>query len=391
MNTTEKKTLLELLSEIPDHRKGNAIKHSLTDVLTIGILAILCNANTFVGMQLFGETHYDELKTVLELPYGIPSHDVFGDIFSRVDAESVARCFELWLSDFQEALKESKSENEQVIAIDGKTIRRSQSEKHRAHHVVTAYSSDFQLVLGQLCTEEKSNEIKAIPQLLKLLTLRGSTVTIDAMGTQRDIAQTIIEKDSDYILALKENQGGLLEMAQYVAEAELADTPQDELLAQHRYAETLEKDHGRIEKRECWLFPDFADETIRRQWAGISGAALIRSTRTVMSTGETSSAFHWYIYSNKSLNATEMLHLQRKHWRIENNLHWMLDVVFHEDNAHVRLGHAAVILNMFRKLCLQLLKSDTSVKGSIQSKRLRCAWDFNFALSVVLNHDVSRS
>lgn len=155
------------------------------------------------------------------------------------------------------------------------------------------------------------------------------------METQRDIAQAIIEKDGDYILALKENQGGLLDMAQYVAETELADTPQKELVTQSRYTQTLEKDHGRIEKWECWLFPDFADEAIRRQWAGISGAALICSTRTMISTGETSTALRWYIYSNKLLTATEMPDLQRKHWRIENNLHWVLDVVFHEDNAHV--------------------------------------------------------
>ncbi len=192
-NKSETQTLLELLSELSDHRVENAIKHNLVDILAIGILAILCNANTFVGMQLFGETHEQELRALLELPQGIPSYDVFGDVFSRLDTAALECCFEDWIARMNGALERKH------IAIDGKTIRRSQREKHKANHIITAYSSDMQLVLGQLCTEEKNNEITAIPYLLDMLTLRGSSVTIDAMGTQKAIAQRIVDRGGDYI------------------------------------------------------------------------------------------------------------------------------------------------------------------------------------------------
>lgn len=386
MNVAERKTLLELLAEVPDYRKGNAIKHNLHDILAIGILAIMCNANTFTGMQLFGETHKNELRKILELPHGIPSHDVFGDVFSRVDPESVGKCFELWLEGMKaelNALAEG-AKTEHVIAVDGKRIRRSAHKGHKASHVVTAYVSELQLVLGQLCTDEKSNEIKAIPELLELLTIRGCIVTIDAMGTQREIAEKIIKKGGDYILALKKNQSGLLDVLQFGAEMELRDRLEEDLDVKGLHYCTIEKGHGRIEERDCWIFPGLPDEEARSQWTGLYGAALIRSTRTTVE-GQSSTTDRWFIYSRKDMTAKEFLSMQRRHWAIENNLHWTLDVCFHEDNAHIRLGYAAVILNMFRKLCMQLLKADTSFKGSMQSKRLRCAWDISYALSVLFN------
>lgn len=183
-----------------DHRVGNAIKHNLVEILAIGILAILCNANTFVGMQLFSETHEQELRELRELLHGIPSHDVFGDVFSRLDTAALERCFEDWIARMNGALERKH------IAIDGKTIRRSQREKHKANHIITAYSSDMQLVLGQLCTEEKAMR----SQPFDMLTLRGSTVTIDARGTQKAIAQRIVDREGDYMLALCENHPSLL-------------------------------------------------------------------------------------------------------------------------------------------------------------------------------------
>jgi len=176
MNKSEQRTLLELLGELRDHRVENAIRHQLKDIIAKGNLSILCNANTFVGIQLFGENHEKELRKVLEMPNGIPSHDVFGDVFSRLDTSALEQCFEEWVAGMRRAFIH--------IAVDGKTIRRSQSGDHKPSHVITAYSSDAQLILGQLCTDEKSNEITAIPRLLQMLSLRGSTVTIDAMGTQ---------------------------------------------------------------------------------------------------------------------------------------------------------------------------------------------------------------
>lgn len=374
MNKSEEKTLLELLGELPDHRVGNAIRHQLKDIIAIGILSILCNANTFVGMQLFGETHEKELREVLELPHGIPSHDVFGDVFSRLDTSALEQCFEEWIAGMCRAVKH--------IAVDGKTIRRSQSGEHKASHVITAYSSDAQLILGQLCTDEKSNEITAIPKLLKMLTLRGSTVTIDAIGTQKAIAEEIIEREGNYILALKENHPALLEDIRLYAQQEVLPRKTSELKARGSYAMSLEKGHGRIDKRECWMIPDLSWLEARRQWAGLSGAALIRSTRT-LNDGSVATSERYYLYSQSELTAEEFLRLQRAHWSIENSLHWVLDVVFAEDDAHIRMGHAAVVLNMLRKMVLTLLKADSSVKGSLTSKRLRCAWDFSFALSVL--------
>lgn len=386
MNKAETKTLLDLLSEMPDHRIGNAIRHKLSDIVAIGILAILCNADTFTGMQLFGEMHEDELRQILELPNGIPSHDVFGDVFSRLNLEAVEKCFQLWVEGMKEALNQQKQgeTNTHVIAVDGKTIRRSQNAIHRASHIVTAYCSDMQLVLGQLCTEEKSNEITAIPKLLDMLMIRGSTVTIDAMGTQTAIAEKIISKEADYILALRENQPSLLEDIRFYAENEVLPQSKAALEVQGQYVCCIEKGHGRIDKRECWLIPDVTWLDGRERWKNLSGAAMIRSTRTLKNSDETT-AERYYIYSRSGLTAKEFLTMQRSHWAIENNLHWSLDMQFHEDDAHVRMGHAAVVLNMLRKLVMQMLKADTSVKGSMVSKRLRCCWRFDYALSVLRN------
>lgn len=387
MNKTEQKTLMELLGELEDHRKGNAVRYRLDEVLIIGILSILCNGMTFTAMEVFGKTHLNELRQFMELKSGIPSHDTFGDVFSSIDPEAVARCFEIWLGDMKEELKRLKEgeTTDHVVAIDGKTIRRSKHESHKAHHIVTAFCSDLRLVLGQQLTEEKSNEITAIPELLKLLTIKGCIVTIDAMGTQRDIASAIRDKEADYILAVKGNQGELYEFLQLRAKSELKDSDRKQWKAAGHYAETVDKGHGRVEKRECWLFPDLAWYDRAHEWKDVAGFALIRSVRT-LADGTSSSEDRYYIYSRSKLTAEDFLQSQRAHWGIENTLHWSLDVVFKEDSAHVRLGNAAVILNIFRKLVMQMLKADTSVKGSVHSKLLRCAWNFDYALSVIQNY-----
>ena len=387
MNKEEQKTLMELFGELEDRREGNAIRYRLDEVLMIGVLCILCNGKTFTAMEIFGKTHLNELREFMELEHGVPSHDTFGDIFCSIDPDSVAKCFEIWLTDMKQklAMREEKGErNDHVVAIDGKTIRRSQHETHKAHHVVTAYCSDLKLVLGQLCTEEKSNEITAIPELLKLLSIKGCTVTIDAMGTQKEIASAIRDKGADYILAVKGNQGDLYEFVQLRAKSELTSTTQKELKEQGRYAKSIDKGHGRIETRECLMFPDMEWYDRSSEWRDIAGFAIIRSTRETDEARTTEDRY--YIYSREGLTAGDFLNAQRSHWAIENSLHWTLDVTFQEDSAHIRLGNAAVVLNIFRKLVLQMLKADTTVKGSAQSKLLRCAWDFNYALSVVRNY-----
>lgn len=312
----------------------------------------------------------------LELPYGIPSHDVFGDVFSRLDVKALEQCFQWWLQDFREEVAEP------IVAIDGKTIRRSKSVMQRAKHVVTAYSSDLQLVLGQQATEEKNNEITAIPLLLEALSLKGCTVTIDAIGTQAEIAQKIVEKGADYVLSLKNNQPNMRKAITYYIEQELLTQSKDRLRETGQYAETLEKDHGRIERRSCYLFRDLSWLDGSERWAGLQGAALIRSRREILG-HEPATTDRYYLSSSLDITADRLLAIRRKHWAVENQLHWMLDVCFYEDDSRARIGNAAIALNILRKCALQLLKADCSVKGSVTSKRLRCAWDFSFALRVL--------
>lgn len=380
MTKAETKTLLQLLEEVPDHRAGNAIKYSLRDILFLGMFAILCGAETYTGMQVFSELHLEELRQYLELPHGVPSHDVFGDVFSRVDIKAVEKCFQIFI----ESIKEGENKD-RVVALDGKTIRRSGNKEHKAAHIETAFLSDLELVLGQMATEEKSNELTAIPKLLEILALTKCTVTIDAMGTHRDIAEAIHGKGADYILPVKENQSLLLDDIKLYAESDVLPQDKDELKQAGRYAETNDKGHGRMEKRECWLFDEAEWLKTRHDWPFLNGVAVIRSTRTKLDTGEVSSVFRYFIFSHEEMTAERFLILQRKHWCIENKLHWCLDCCFHEDDVHVTLGHAAVVINMFRKLCMQMLKADTSVKDSLAGKRQRCAWSFHYALAVVKN------
>lgn len=378
LTKAENKTLLQLLEEVPDHRKGNAIKYSLRDVLFLGIFAILCGADTYTGMSTFCELHYEELKKYLELPSGIPSHDVFGDIFSRVDKKAVSKCFQM----FVETIRIEEG-GDYVVSLDGKTIRKSGNGEHRAFHIETAYLSDLEIVLGQVEINDKNNELSAIPQLLEMLCLTECTVTIDAMGTHRAFAQQIIDKKGDYIFQVKENQSKLLADIKLYADVEVLTADTKALAENGQYAVTEEKGHGRKEKRECYLLGEVSWLGDEHNWPGLKGAALIISTRTDIKTGKTSIEYRYYIYSHKEMTAERFLSLQRKHWKIENNLHWCLDCCFNEDNMHVRMGHAAVIINMFRKLCMQMLRADTSVKDSLAGKRQRCAWSFDYALSVV--------
>ena len=383
MNKTETKLFLELLDEIPEHRQGNAIRHNLVDILTIAILAILCNANTLTGMEQFGKTHEAELREFLELPKGIPSHDTFGDVLARLEQTTLENVFRKWLTRIK-GQATAKS-----ISIDGKTVRHSGSKHNKAAHIVTAYSSDLQLILGQILTAEKSNEITAIPELLDALEIQGSTVTIDAMGTQTAIAEKIIERGADYILALKENQPILLEDARLYFQTDYLPQPTQPLQEAGLYDVSVEKGHGRIDKRECWLLQENISGLRRADvWKNLHGIAVIRSTRTIID-GETSVVFRYYIYSHKQMTAHDFLCLQRRHWSIENNLHWVLDVNFREDSACARVEHLAVVLNMLRKLVLQLLKHDATLSGSMTSKRQICAWRFDLALNLLRNAHVS--
>ena len=370
------KNIVEILSEVPDYRKGNAIRHNLEDILSIGLFSMICNGNTFTDMELFGETHEEILSKFLELPHGIPSHDTFEDVFAKLDPKALTKVFGLWIDELKDKLKSVG------VSIDGKTIRRSRGKDKKAVHVVTAFASELQLVLGQLATDEKSNEITAIPRLLEMFCVKGKIITIDAMGAQTEIARKIVEKEGDYILALKANQPDLLENVSLYLDKEVCTKSKAKLRESGLYERTIEKGHGRIETRECYICPDVDWLDNREHWQGLNGIGVIVSKREKLGK-EPSTVRHYFIYSMEKTCAAEVLRIKRSHWAIENNLHWMLDMTFREDDCRARTQHAAENLNILRKQALQLMKQETSSNRSMRAKRLKCAYDFNYTLKVI--------
>jgi len=369
--------LSKLLDEIPDPRRGNRTRHNLKDILLIGIMSMICNADGFTGMEIWGQTHEKTLREVLELPYGIPSHDTFGDVFSALSAEKLAECFGKWIAMLRKDLDEA-----QLVSIDGKTIRRSKGTAQKATHVVTAFASEMQLVLGQLSTDEKSNEITTIPELLKMFGVKGRIITIDAMGTQTDIAQAIVEKEGNYVLALKNNHPNLLEDVSYFLENEVMTQKKSILKETGQYFRTIEKGHGRIETRECFICNDVSWLEQRDKWLGLSGIGVIASQRETPD-GVITTQNHYFLYSMRNATAESIMKIKRSHWGIENQLHWMLDMTFREDECRARMMNAAENLNILRKLALQLMNQETSIKGSMKSKRQRCGWDIFYAFKVL--------
>lgn len=370
--------MIELFDNIPDHRKGNAIRHNLKDILMIGLLTIICNGDDFDAMVVFSEVHEELLKSFLELPNGIPSVDTFKRVFSKINPNILKEIFDKWVDE----LKETIEENSTIVAIDGKTIRRSKSKKKKATHVVTAFATELQLVMGQVSTDEKSNEITAIPQLLELFCQKDMIITIDAMGTQKDIAEKIIDKKADYVLALKGNQGNLFENAKLYLETEILTQNKEVLKSKGLYEKTLEKGHGRIETRECYICPEIEWLEEAKAWSGMTGIGVIVSKRKIEG-NEPTISYNYFIYSLKTATAKQLLHIKRSHWAVENNLHWLLDVAFKEDSCRARQENAAENLNILRKQALQLMKRDTTSKKSMQKKRLLCSYNILYALKLL--------
>jgi predicted transposase YbfD/YdcC len=327
-------------------------------------------------MFLFGKTHEKELKEFLELSHGIPSQDTFEHVFAKLNPVKLSKHFGIWVETLAEQLEGS------VVAIDGKTIRRSKSASKKATHVVTAFATEMQLVLGQIATEEKSNEITAIPQLLELFCAKDKVITIDAMGTQTAIADTIIEKEADYILSLKGNQPTLFEDVKLYLDCEVVAKDKKDLIPHNIYAKTVEKAHGRIESRECFICSDIEWLKGAENWTGISGIGVIISKREETGKERTENR-EYFIYSLKTATAADILRIKRSHWSIENNLHWALDVTFREDDCRARLENAAENLNILRKQALQLMKDETSKKISMRQKRLLCSYDLFYAFKVI--------
>jgi predicted transposase YbfD/YdcC len=365
-----KKGLVEIFKCIPDPRIGNAIRHKLDEILTIAILATLCGCSQFTEMELFGREREDWLRTFLTLENGIPSHDTFGDVFAALDPKTIQSSFAEWVETIREKI------SGEIVAIDGKTIRRSKdvAKNKRAVHIVSAWAANNRLILGEIATAEKSNEITAIPQLLELLNLKGCIVTIDAMGTQKEIARTIVKGGADYVLSVKDNQPTLLEDISLYFETEKAgcDT-----------FKTVEKSHGRYEKRECRTTTDIEWLEQNEEWEGLSGIGMIKSERQLVNGGAIESATHYFIFSKQDMTAKEFLNAKRAHWGVENSVHWILDMNFREDESRMRLGNSAENMNVMRHMAINLIRSEASPKLSLNMKRKRCMLSLDYLLKII--------
>lgn len=356
------KTALERLKD-PRRTVGGHILHKLEDIIIIGLCTLLCNGNDFTDIEAFGELREEWLRKFLELPHGIPDSDTFRRVFERIDPEALAGCLYDWLG--------CHWEKGSVVAIDGKTIRGSKSKSHKAYHVVSAFAAENQLILGELVTQEKSNEITAVPELLDSLNVEGSIVTADAMSCQKDIVQKIRDRKADYVIGLKGNQPTLLNDVSLYFQDFSQELPS---------LVTRNKDHGRTEKREYRLLTDLSWLPEHSEWAGLKALGSVRSTVTRNGIASTDTRF--FITSLTDID--RFAYAVRKHWSIENQLHWALDVVFEEDSSKARKDMSPLNLNVLRKTALALCKhADFGRKVSMQKKRFAAALDPNRFLDIL--------
>jgi predicted transposase YbfD/YdcC len=359
MDANAPDTLLRWFGELDDPRPGRNVMHRLSDMLAIAILAVLCGADSWVDVATFGRCKLPWLRTFLALPHGTPSHDTFGRVFGRP------------------ALAQSDC---RLIAIDGKTLRRSfdTASGKAAIHMVSAWATANHISLGQLTTEAKSNEITAIPALLELLDLKGAVVTIDAMGCQKAIAETIVDGGGDYILQVKDNHPSLrADLELLFAEGMRTDC----LGVRHEFTQDVTVGHGRVETRRLWATEEVAWYAGASDWKGLSRFICIESIRQI---GQKRSVERrYYLSSLRTATAEFLLRTIRGHWGVENGLHWCLDVSFNEDHSRIRQGHAAENFSRLRRLALNLLKKDKTFKVGLKTKAKACSWDHQYLLNIL--------
>jgi predicted transposase YbfD/YdcC len=377
MEPSKLRPLVEQFALLPDPRVDRTKRHLLLDIIVIAVCAVICGADTSVDIEEYGRAKYAWLKRLLPLPHGIPSHDTFGRVLARLEPEAFRTCFLAWLTEVQERIGGPLAS--QVVAHDGKAARHSfdRAIDRGPLPLVSAWATAAHLVLGQVAVEQKSNEITAIPMLLQLLELSGCIVTIDAMGTQKEIAKTIREQEADYVLALKGNQGTLHEDVALLFEWAHAQRYRDLV---HMTYETHTTGHGREERRRTTVTNDITGLRGYEDWLGLQTVAMVETWRTQ---GDTVSYERRYDISSLGLDAQRMAENVRGHWAIENTLYWVLDIAFREDDSRIRKGHAPENFAMLRHIALNRLKQETTNRHGMKVKRTRTGRD-NAYLQTVL-------
>ena len=371
--SSEPTSLVEHFASLEDPRVLKKNQHKLLDIVVIAICGIICGADDWVAIAEFGRSKESWFRTFLELPNGIPSHDTFGRVFSLLSPTEFQSCFTRWMRSLTGVF-------EGLVAVDGKTLRRSHDRRSNraAIHMVSAWAIENSLVLGQVKTDEKSNEITAIPELLRALALEGCLVSIDAMGCQRAIAKPIVEQGGDYLLALKGNQGNLSE------EVEALFDEADQVSYEGygvQFHETQEHNHGRHEVRRYWTMACEGRLTYAKRWSKLNMVGMVESERTV--DGETSIEYRYYIGSFGN-DVQTFAQGARGHWGVENGLHWVLDVAFREDDSRVRKGHAPENLALLRHIAVNLLNQEKTAKLGVKNKRLKAGWDESYLAKLLL-------
>ena len=368
-------SLLKHFETLEDPRTAYLIEHRLLDIVALTICAVVCGAEGWEDIEAYGHGKLEWLKTFLELPNGIPSHDTVSRVFARLEPSKLQECFVSWVKAIAQL-----SEGE-VIAIDGKSVRHSydKGKGKGAIHMVSAWASENRLALGQVKVADKSNEITAIPQLLNILDIQGCIVTIDAMGAQKEIANQITEQGADYVLSLKGNQGNLHQDVQQLFDWASKTDFKD---IEHELYQTIDKGHGRLEKRRYYLLGNVEYLVDAHQWKGLKRVGMIESERHIE--GKPTTTERRYYLTSLDGGVERFARASRGHWGIENRLHWSLDVVFREDDSRIRSDHSPENMTLIRKIALNLLTKEPS-KGSKKRKRLKAGWDNDFLIQVLLS------
>lgn len=381
-NPIARASLVAHFKEVPDPRINRRKEHELVDILVIAVCTLICGGETFNDMEDFGNAKYDWFKTFLTLRNGIPSHDTFNRVFSLLDPKQFLDCFLRWTQSLRQAVPQ------EIVALDGKALRRALNQDQSIQYVVSAWAESNGLVLGQWKVADKSNEITAVPQLLRVLEVSGCIVTLDAMGCQKNIAKEIKEADADFVLALKGNQETVHEEVKTFLDAILQErqaprapgAPLSKAAAGLVSLQTVEKDHGRVETRRYYQSDQlnwFAD---RSQWEGLQSVGFVESVREVG--GQTTIERRYYL-SSLPLDIETFARAVRSHWGVENKVHWIMDVCFREDQSRARTGYAAENLATLRRLALNLLKREQTKKRGIRGKQLNAGWDHAYLLKLL--------